>query len=237
MRYRTPLLLGLLGIVIASLIAVQASWGTPRDEATAFVVEPLNGQPLDAIGAYAIGYATMAGGVLEQSETSVALARSVTLADLPALGLPKVGFGAQTELFLVILKGNFDPNSLTGTPLDVPSPELRETNEGAAYVGYLFDGRSGFALLVLTSAKGQLFRTALNDPSLPDDGLAVPDPNEPEPLPVIEDIPLAPLVPYGATVAPITLPTVEATVQPTVEATVADPIGTVEPAITSITAP
>jgi hypothetical protein len=130
----------------------------------------------------------------------VVLVRSVTAADIAALGIANISFdgGEEPPLMLVIVKGDFDVSSLSGA-------------KRAKYIGYAFDLRAGGPALVASSVKGGRFRQALNDPSLPDDPTTEPDTGQGASADLMPTaIPSLTKLPYGATAAPAALPTPQA---------------------------
>lgn len=163
----------------------------------------LEGATQDEIARYAVDYARAQFGVVSGTPR-VRLVRSVTTADLPALGLGGVSFTAEEPpLALVILAGDFDVSSMRG--LGRSDPAVAHTR--VEYVGYLFDLRSGIAALTATSPKGGRFRIALDDPSLPDDQPKVVPATENQAQAVPQPaLPLrTPTDPYGS-IAPTVVP-------------------------------
>lgn len=130
---------------------------------------------------------------------TVLLTRSVTKEDLPKLGLSTIAFGGEDPpLMLVALKGDFDVQNMPGggsTPWRV------------GYIVYVFDLKAGMPALISVSRLGGRFRTLLNDPTLPDEGLPTQSqqPNagqqsDQQQAPFISPIPASPVkkLPYGS---------------------------------------
>jgi hypothetical protein len=76
-------------------------------------------------------------------------------------------------MMLVIVKGDFDIIGLYGT--GSPPPE----HPRAKYILYIYNLQTGGPTAITSSQNGGTFRKALNDPSLPDDPTAIPEPKEP----------------------------------------------------------
>ena len=132
------------------------------------------------------------------------LVRSVTVDDLPSLGLPRINFAAQDPpLKLVILEGDFDVSDMRGGPV----------HKQVKYLAYVFDLRAGVPALIATSVNGGRFRDALSDPTLPDDVPLVRTPEEaeraasmPEAVPMPELKPTDDEPPYGYLAPPVAPP-------------------------------
>jgi hypothetical protein len=92
----------------------------------------------------------------------VVLSRTVTDAALPAMGLPSTNFASieQPPLTLVILKGDFGFGEHAALSRTASSEHFQ-------YIGYVFDLWAGEPALTIASPDGGVFRTALNDPTLP----------------------------------------------------------------------
>jgi hypothetical protein len=97
----------------------------------------------------------------------VVLARPVIAEDFPSLGLGQAE-ATDTGLMLVILKGNFDMSNMQA------ARHSRQRNRPVKFVAYMFNLSTGVPVLTMISWNGGLFRTILNDPTLPDDGLDAP---------------------------------------------------------------
>ena len=125
--------------------------------------------------------------------SQVLLVRPVTLEELPALGLDTtepscVGM----QLALVILKGDYDVSNVPHVG-EIPNATTR-----VAYLGYVWDLRVNSPMLIEPSVRGGRFRSALNDPSLPDDN---PGYKPPTAQPGVTFIP-APTMPKASNLPP-----------------------------------
>jgi len=147
-----------LGLIVAGYAAADG-----RAAAQTFRVRTLVGESDREIGRYAVDYTRLLYRVVS-GEPRVVLVRRVTAAELPSLGLGEIGFGGEEPpLALVILRGDFDISAMPGS-LD---PSLWPSR--VAFIAYVFDLRAGMAALTAGSYRGGDLRTALNDPTLPDD--------------------------------------------------------------------
>ena len=123
----------------------------------------------------------------------VALARSINREGLLALNVAAVPRTTIEDppLMLVIIKGDFGASNLFGLW------GTSSSDESYKFVGYVFDLWSGGPTLILASASGGQFSTALNDPSLPI--VATPL------LPSLAGTP-APLLHYGEVAPTVAVP-------------------------------
>lgn len=134
----------------------------------------LVGKTADEIGQYALQY-TQNNHIVRSGTPQILLSRPITREAYTALGLgclPEFGVIEPPPLALVILKGDFDLNSFGGA-----HAPIRQDLGEIIYLGYVFDLWAGMPTSWQTTKSGGTFRTALNDPSLPDDG------NEPSACP------------------------------------------------------
>jgi hypothetical protein len=117
------------------------------------------------IGQAAIDH-TLAQFSIMSGSPQVLLTRSITVKDLPSLGLPKINFAAlEPPLMLVILKGDFDISNLPGGG-NIPKSNWHWR---VGYIAYVMDLKAGLPTLTMGSPQGGIFRKALNNPNLPDD--------------------------------------------------------------------
>lgn len=101
---------------------------------------------------------------LRGGTAQVLLNRSVKRQELATLGigcLPSSSTVEDPPLVLVILKGEFDFSSMLSSQVGGAS---------YSYVAYVFDTWSAQPAFLLGSRNGAQFRTALNDPTLPEGG-------------------------------------------------------------------
>ncbi|HST03465.1 MAG TPA: hypothetical protein VLQ48_01870 [Chloroflexia bacterium] len=140
--------------------------------------ESLVGASPDEVGQYALEYVQHH---LEVSgEPQVVLARFITQAERPSLGLgcpqAKLTIEDPPEI-LVILSGDFDVSKAISGLATKPPWHFK-------YVAYIFDLWSASHTTFIYSRNGAQFRTALNDPTIPSDGPnAEASPICPTPLP------------------------------------------------------
>jgi len=147
-----------LVLLSASSVAVQG--GTVRP--TPMPVHPLTNASPQEVDQAALNFSAWEFGVLSGTP-HVILHRSVTLDELPALGLgslPDVTF-EKPPLVLVVMKGDFGAGVHSGTGQQGTSSIYY------MYVGYVFDLWAGEPTKTIASPKGAEFRTVLNDPTLP----------------------------------------------------------------------
>lgn len=149
---------------------------------------------------------------LRGGTAQVLLNRSVKRQDLATLGigcLPSSSTIEDPPLVLVILKGEFDFGSMPGSQVAGGAPYT--------YIAYVFDTWSAQPTFLLGSRNGAQFRTALNDPTLPEGGSDGPlvCPTEAPQTPILHygdvpptpSMPTLPQTPYSEATA-VGLPTV-----------------------------
>jgi hypothetical protein len=138
----------------------------------------------------------------------VVLSKPSLKADLLDLGfIPGDDISADQPLMIVILKGDFN----IGVPcMQGVKINQNEERTHVKYMAYVFDVRSGEALITMSSKNGGIFRKVLNDPTLPDDY----DTTNPTSVGISNTIPYTPKTiirpPDGTP-----LPTVQVTMLPT----------------------
>ena len=118
--------------------------------------------------------------VVRSGEPTVRLSRSVTLPELRALGFGSWNFtpGCEPPMHLVILQGDFDMRS--SMPASLPTGVAIP----AAFIIYVYDLRLDEIVSTFGDPDGQLVRSALGDPSLPNvDRGSLPNPEHPGQLP------------------------------------------------------
>ncbi len=142
-----------------------ATLAAPRPSCQTFVQRPLVTASPEEVAQAALDYTCTHFRVLSGAP-EVALIRRVVPEDIAALDLPAPAYHSSDPplMMLVILKGDFDVSNMPGIRPAVAPAEMRAT-----YLGYVFNLRTGFPSLTLTSPRGGLFRRALNDPTLLDD--------------------------------------------------------------------
>lgn len=149
-------LLVLLSIFIPASYNINASSQSQK--------KGFEGSNLNDIKSYAVDYLQHDSQLSKYGKIQVLLTRFVKREDIPALGLGCMAASITIEeppYALVILKGEFTVNDRFG-PL------------GAKYVAYIFDLWAGTPASTIWSADGSVFRTILNDPSLPNDNSGMP---------------------------------------------------------------
>jgi len=153
----------------------------------------------DQIGRAAVEWA-LANGEVATGTPKVALARSVTVDEISRVGLPRVSFdgGETPPLALVIMEGEFDLSGLAAMGAPGGSGRLK-------YVAYVMDLRAGMPTLIQGSRNGGLFRAALGNPSLPNDGSAGAAVPTGRPRVIAKPLPPPSTVvrSYGAVAAPV----------------------------------
>lgn len=158
---------------------------------------------------------------VRSGKPQVLLSRAVTGEDIMMLGLGCMPDSATIEeppLVLVILKGDFSPN--------MPGGGL----ESATYMAFAFDVWAAKPMSTWASRTGVGFRTALNDPTLPEGSAGLPNvcptPAAPATLHYGDTAP-APTAPKGPELVGISTPTVPPL--PTPLLTIPMPVPTVLP--------
>ncbi|MHB8645854.1 MAG: hypothetical protein ACYDAR_08715 [Thermomicrobiales bacterium] len=151
-----------LVIMVLGIFAILASRAVASDSGM-FVARPLTSASDQDVGQTAVAYTRVAFHV-RNGTPEVKLVRSVTNADLSALGLPNVSIGSieQPPLKLVIVKGDIDDDGHPQVGL-----QMTQQVNNYRYIGYVFDLWAGVPTLTIASGDGARFRTALNDPLLP----------------------------------------------------------------------
>lgn len=108
----------------------------------------------------------------------VVLIRPIKVADFPSWGFGEVGFaGNSLPMMLVVVKGDFDTTNFIRSVSAHPLTGIERTK--FQYIAYIFDLGVGLPTLTTTALTGESFGRELNDPSLPDIDLPVPDINLP----------------------------------------------------------
>ncbi len=141
----------------------------------------LVGMTSQQIGLFAVDYAR-ANNYVRSGTPEILLSRSITRDQNTALGLgclPDFATIEQPPLALVILKGDFDLNRLASGAAP-PAPRTANKTE---YLSFVFDLWAAEPAAWNESYTGGLFRTALNDSSLPVETSDEPT-NCPPPIPI-----------------------------------------------------
>jgi hypothetical protein len=191
-----------LTLGLSILIAVLAlGSGRPSGARAAFQVHSLVGECNAQIGSYAVAYGAPEVRVLGGTP-QILMVRSVTAAEIPALGIgtpPQLA--GSPPLCLVVLGGDFD---VSGLEPDVAPTTWHST---VAYIAYVFDLQAGMAAMTATSWRGGEFRTLLNNPNLPaDTPMTTPAVKLPQASPVPTPQLSAAVRTYGAVAPPVTTP-------------------------------
>lgn len=157
-------LLSQIGTVIAQNKNSSQSSPLPMNNGVAkFQRRDLTGASLDQVKEVALDYTKKRFGI-QGVTPEIILARPVTFAELPSLGLTGINpSGREIPLMLVILKGDIDVTNLRSR---LPA-SYRHTR--VQYVAYVFDLLAGMPTLIQTSHRGGAFRRVLNNPNLPED--------------------------------------------------------------------
>lgn len=187
------ILIGLLLSACGTNMHTTAGDGVPlRSDSTPIPIAPNNliGKSLAEVGQFALQQAVLRGDV-RSGTPQPALVRSVTRPDLPQLGLncmPDWGSIEEPPYILVILKGDFQPN--------IPWPQAVSDPRSEHYIAYVYDVWAGEVTLIDASFDDGHFKTALNDPSLPDprssSGTTCPDYQGPRTLHYGDTLPPGP---------------------------------------------
>ncbi|MBI3979037.1 MAG: hypothetical protein HY331_12710 [Chloroflexi bacterium] len=172
-----------VGLLTALLVAgtTVAQKPVPQVAPTPFANRSLIGASPAEVGEYALAD-VRANMRIVSGEPKVVLVRPVRAADLPGLGLGNVYFaGPEPPLMLVIVRGDIDVRNYfpSFTNMDPNTWHWR-----VGYIAFIMDLRAGMPSGVRTSVTGGRFRTALNDPTLPDEPpplIATPRPVTPNP--------------------------------------------------------
>jgi hypothetical protein len=183
-------------IALAALLVggspVMARFGGLRAQSNGYEhPQPLVGKTPDEVAQVALQLVKTLDGNVGDAPT-VLLARSVTSADLPKLGLGEIGFGGEEPpLTLVALKGDFNARALMRRSFP---------GERTRYIVYVFDLNVGVPTLTMTSQTGGMFRTLLNDPTLPNEASVLQQQSENYPVSDDPALPMTPAkkLPYGA---------------------------------------
>jgi hypothetical protein len=141
-------------LVVLSTVAQAAQSGRFH-----YGVHNLIGASPEEVGRFAQEY-IQAQHQVSDNTAQILLSRSVAKADIPTLGLgcpPEFAAMEEPPLMLVILKGKFN-NGGFGLGMGVPDYN---------YASYIFDVWSAIPVDIKMTRDGAIFRTALNDPSLP----------------------------------------------------------------------
>jgi hypothetical protein len=159
---KSVLVIGACILLIAVLITISlsgsnAGGGTAGSSSYAYGARNLIGASPEQVAQFALQYVgnqVDTRGVTPQ----VLLSRPVKDEELPSLGFDCIVFGTieQPPLALVIMKGRF----FVGGSMGGGGGEFE-------YLAYIFDVWSAQAEVRDVSVNGSIFRTALNDPSLP----------------------------------------------------------------------
>jgi hypothetical protein len=146
------------GVLLAAITSISFSSTTAQSVGGA---HPLTDASADEIEQAALAYTRTHYQVLHEPITTL-VSRSVIKEYLPLWELPAIDFAAQEPpLWLVLQKGDFD---VSGLKQRAPNNLANR----ATYITYVFDLKAGVPTLILTSAEGDLFRSLLRDPALPE---------------------------------------------------------------------
>lgn len=157
--WQVTIVVGLFAVVLATVIA-----GMSRESAEA-QSQPhpnvLTGASPDAVARVALNNVSK-DFAIGSGSPQVVLSRSIQPDDLVQLNLPPLPQTTIEEppLTLVILRGDFANHKGLDIVHNGPQSHYK-------YVAYVYDLWAGTPTETLASPTGGLFRTALNDPSLP----------------------------------------------------------------------
>lgn len=149
----------LLAGLLLALLAVEKT-GAQDD-----MPRPLLDASIDEVREAALRYTYNRFEVVS-GEPQVLLIRPVTEKELPELGLPAVDFETDPPLMLVVIKGDLNVSNIRGA-VGLKQPWF--TN----YVAYVIDLNVGAPAYISVSPNGEMFRTLLNDQTLPADSAII----------------------------------------------------------------
>ena len=197
-----PMIVASLAL-IAGLALLIMSGGAQAQDNTA-KPRPLTNANADEVAQLALNYTQNQFRVVS-GVPAVLLARRVSSKDLPSLGIAGLDYlTADEPLMLVIMRGDFDVSNMIGHTADEPASRV-------GYIAYLYDLWAGTPTAIMTSPNGGRFRTALNDPNLPEDLPVTPAQSAgmapvtgPQVAPPTALPPSSNKLPYGAVALPVT---------------------------------
>lgn len=177
------------------LVLSASSTTTQQNQPTYSFADRIGDTP-EEVEQYALSYVRK--HLIVYGTPQVVLVRPITQPERPALGLgcpqAKVTIEDPPQT-LVILKGDFDVSGAM--------PGIANSLIGhVSYVAYIFDHWAGNYTTYISSRNGEVFRIALNDPTLPADGPEGESANTPLVCPT--DIPYPVTRHYGDFAPPLT---------------------------------